>query len=275
MGGRRSPILAGSRPPLVLLHGYLGSAEMWRDQVDRFADAFDVVTPDLAGFGARAAETSPDTIEGHAADVLASLDAKGIRRFALVGHSMGGMIAQSIAASAPDRVTHLVLYGTGPRGVLPDRFEPIAASRQRLRTDGVAATARRIAETWFREGAGAEAYPICERISARVGLQAALAGLDAMERWDGRGDLALITSPTLVLWGDRDRSYGWSQPEALWRGVPGASLAVIPGCAHNVHQEKPRIFEMILEDFLTSAPASEKFCEGAAHTPRTSAISGT
>ncbi|MCG6904697.1 MAG: alpha/beta hydrolase [Rhodobacter sp.] len=65
----------------------------------------------------------------------------------MVGHWMGGMIAPEIAARAPDRVSRLVFCGTGPRGVMPDRFEPIATSRQRLRTDGVGPTARRIAAT--------------------------------------------------------------------------------------------------------------------------------
>lgn len=197
---------AGAGPPLVLIHGYLGAAEIWHDQIACFSADFDVIAPDLAGFGDRAGEASPDTIDGHAKGILTLLDALGIVRFALVGHSMGGMIAQQIAASAPDRVTPLVLYGTGPRGVMPDRFEPIAISRARFRTEGVAATARRIAATWFCDGVAAKEYPRCERMGAVVGLQAALAGLDAMEHWDGRENLARIMAPTLVIWGDRDQS---------------------------------------------------------------------
>lgn len=241
----------GSGAPLVLVHGYLGGAGMWRREVERFSDRFDVIAPDLAGYGARAAEASPDTIAGHARDVIAGLDRLGIARFHLLGHSMGGMIAQEIAAHIPDRIDRLVLYGTGPRGVLPDRFEPIETSRRRLRADGVPATARRIAATWFVDGQDATAFPVCAALGKLVSAQTVLAGLDAMEGWDGRAGLARITAPTLVLWGDRDRSYGWSQPEALWRGIDGASLAVVPGCAHNAHQEKPHLFEALVSDFLT------------------------
>lgn len=244
--GRR----AGERPALVLVHGYFGSAEMWRDQVRRFGEDFNVIAPDLAGFGDRAQETAPDTIEGHVSDILRHLEAKEIDQFFLVGHSMGGMIAQQLAATVPDRIEGLVLYGTGPRGALPDRFESIATSRARLRAGGAAATARRIAATWFRRGSEAAAFDLCAQIGAKAGLQAALAGLDAMESWNGEANLDSFAMPTLVIWGDGDRSYSWPQIEALWRGIAGADLAVIPGCAHNAHQEKPHIFNAILADFL-------------------------
>jgi pimeloyl-ACP methyl ester carboxylesterase len=62
--------------------------------------------------------------------------------------------------------------------------------------------------------------------------------------------LANIASPTLVLWGDCDRTYTWSQQLRLWQGIKGARLAVIPGCAHAVHLEKPKLFNAILADFL-------------------------
>lgn len=254
MAGAQTEALAGLRagsgPPLVLVHGYLGGAPMWRRDVEHFSGAFDVIAPDLPGYGTRAGEPAPNRIGLYADAVLDLLDGLGIDRFHLLGHSMGGMIAQEMAATAPGRIDRLVLYGTGPRGVLPDRFEPIETSRQRLRANGVAATARRIAATWFVDGESADAFPLCERLGGAVSLETALAGLDAMEAWDGRSGLARIAAPTLVLWGDRDRSYGWPQPEALWRGIDGASLAVVPGCAHNVHQEKPALIEAIVSDFL-------------------------
>jgi len=250
LGGRRT----GFGPPLVLVHGYLGGAAMWERLAERFAGRFDVIAPDLPGYGASADRPAPARIAGYAGAVLAHLDALGIDRFHLLGHSMGGMIAQEMAATAPGRIDRLVLYGTGPRGVLPDRFEPIVTSRQRLKADGVAATARRIAATWFLDGARAETFPLCQRLGAAVSEGTALAGLDAMEAWDGRAGLTRIAAPTLVLWGDRDRSYGWPQPEALWRGIAGASLAVVPGCAHNVHQEKPALFDTLVSDFLSPAP---------------------
>ena len=71
-----------------------------------------------------------------------------------------------------------------------------------------------------------------------------------MKAWSGIVSLSGIVAPTLVLWGDGDRAYQWSQPEQLWRGITGARLAVVPGCSHAVHLEKPGLFNALLADFL-------------------------
>ncbi len=242
--------ISGSGPDFVLVHGYFGGAGMWEQQLSAFAQDFRCIAPNLAGFGDSAGLPAPDTIEGHARQVLHTLDRLGVAGFHLLGHSMGGMVVQQMAAMAPERIERLVLYGTGPVGLLPDRFESIETSRQRLASDGLAATARRIAATWFERGAEAEGYATCVREGAKATMQAALASLSAWETWDGTAALSQFAGPTLVVWGDGDRSYGWSQPEALWRGIPGCRLAVVPGCAHNVHMEKPQIFNAIVRDFL-------------------------
>jgi pimeloyl-ACP methyl ester carboxylesterase len=223
---------------------------MWQPQLDHFSRRFDVIAPSLAGFGASAHLQAPETIEGHACLLLDLLDDLGIEQFDLLGHSMGGMIVQQMATQAPGRVGALILYGTGPVGALPDRFESIETSRQRLQTDGLAATARRIAATWFVECDAAEGFATCLEAGRMASLQAALASLSAWERWDGTAALRSIEARTLIIWGDRDRSYGWLQPERLWRDIPGASLAVVPGAAHIVHLEKPGLFNAIVEDFL-------------------------
>jgi pimeloyl-ACP methyl ester carboxylesterase len=221
-------------------------------QIARFSVTHDVICPDLAGFGDSAALVAPDSIEGHARAVLARLDGTGIGRFDLLGHSMGGMIVQEIARLAPDRIRSLTLYGTGPVGVLPGRFETIAASRERLLRDGLEATVRRIAATWFLNGEQADGFAPSVAIGCRASLQAALASLDAWEGWDGREALSAIPCPALILWGSRDRSYPWAQAEALWKGISGAELAVVPGSAHAVHLEKPSLFDDLLADFLSS-----------------------
>ncbi len=235
---------------LVFVHGYLGGSAQWRDQVDLFAPSFRVITPDLPGFGLNRDLDAPDEIGAFADYVLEQVSAAGVERFHLVGHSMGGMIVQEMVARAPERVERLVLYGTGPVGLLPGRFESIAESSRRVVADGVEATGRRISATWFVDYERAPNYPVCAELAVLASEQAALAGLAAMEKWSGEAALAGIASPTLVLWGDCDRTYLWSQPQQLWQGIPGARLAVIPGCAHAVHLEKPKLFNAILEDFL-------------------------
>ena len=235
---------------LVFVHGYLGGGAQWAAQAKLFGDRFRVVTPDLPGFGANNRATTPETIRGLAIDVLTQLDECGVHRFHLVGHSMGGMIVQEMAALAPSRIDKLVLYGTGPVGLMPGRFETIEESRSAVRERGVEATGRRIAATWFLHGESGQGYELCVELALRATEQAALAGLSAMETWSGEEGLAAIASPTLVLWGDGDRAYRWPQPEKLWREIGGAQLAVIPGCSHAVHLEKPHLFNAMLQDFL-------------------------
>ena len=235
---------------LVFVHGYLGGSPQWAGQVETFGGRFEVVTPDLPGFGLNSDMPAPETIREFATSVLDDLERRGIDRFHLVGHSMGGMIVQEMTALAPDRIERLVLYGTGPVGSLPGRFETLDESRRKVIEEGVEKTGPRIAATWFLRGEAGAGYPLCAKLALRASPQAALAGLAAMEHWSGLAALAAIRAPTLVLWGDGDRAYDWSQPERLWRGIAGARLAVIPGCAHAVHLEKPRLFNAVLEDFL-------------------------
>jgi len=235
---------------LVFVHGYLGGSMQWADQVETFSEHFRVITPDLPGFGENHAITTPETIQGLAQYVLEELDRLEVNRFHLVGHSMGGMIVQEMIALAPERVDKLVLYGTGPVGIMPGRFETIDESRRSVQEKGVEESGRRIAATWFRHGKSASGYKVCAELAIKASLQAALAGLTAMESWSGVAALSKIASATLVLWGDGDRAYLWEQPEQLWREIAGANLAVIPGCSHAVHLEKPHLFNAMLQDFL-------------------------
>jgi len=235
---------------LVFVHGYLGGGAQWAEQIREFGGQFQIITPDLPGFGDNNAATTPETIHGLAINVLSQLDDLGVHRFHLVGHSMGGMIVQEMVALTPGRIERLVLYGTGPVGMMPGRFETIDESRSAVRDRGVEATGRRIAATWFLQGETGQGFDLCAGLAARATQQAALAGLSAMENWSGVAGLADIKSPTLVLWGDGDRAYLWPQPEQLWHEISDARLAVIPGCSHAVHLEKPDLFNAMLRDFL-------------------------
>ena len=250
MSALLSHIRAGSGFPLVLVHGYLGGAGQWQAEVERFASGHDVIALDLPGFGAAADRDGCDRIAGFADAIIALLDGLGLRQFDLLGHSMGGMIVQDLALRNPGRIRKLVLYGTGPLGLMPDRFARRAVPRTRRRQDGVPATSRRIGATWFVNGEACSAFPTVRHIGEQASLGAALAALDAMEHWDGRDSMAALTMPTRIIWGDHDRSYRWPQVQSLWQGLPNADLAVIPGASHAAHLEKPQIFHPVLADFL-------------------------
>lgn len=248
---------AGSGPAFVLVHGYMGGADQWANEIAHFSDRYDVIAPNLPGFGAAAARAGSTSIEGMARAMLERLDTLGIDRFTLLGHSMGGMVVQEMARMRPDRIARLVLYGTGPLGLMPDRFEPIATSMERLLSDGVETSIRRIGATWFKDPDRSPGYPLVCRIGALANPQAAENALCAMADWDGRGALGKLTMPTLVVWGDTDRSYRWPQVETLWTKLPDVRLSVIPGASHAAHLEKPVLFHALLEDFLAEQTHSE------------------
>lgn len=237
--------------PVVFVHGFMGGSAQWQLQYADIGEAHRLICVDLPGFGKRCKDAPENSIAGLAKRVFCALDAQGVKRFHLMGHSMGGMIAQEMMHQCPDRIERLVLYGTGAVGVLPGRFETIAESKQRGQQDGIKRTARRIAATWFLEGEAAKRYPACAAIAEQTAEAAFLAGLDAMEGWSGEDNLKAFNSKTLVIWGDRDRTYSWPQVERLWHSIPDAALAVVPGCAHAVHMEKPELFNPLLLDFLS------------------------
>jgi pimeloyl-ACP methyl ester carboxylesterase len=233
-----------------MVHGFMGGSAQWAGEVAGLSDIREVIALDLPGFGANSHLAPINTIAGFADWVIAELDDRGVREFDLLGHSMGGMIVQEVARKAPHRIRKLVLYATGAKGVLPGRFETIAESKARAQADGAQATARRIAATWFLHRKEAAGYASCAAIAEHASLGAILAGLDAMQDWSGETVLGNLTQETLVIWGDCDRTYTWDQTALLWKTIPKAHLAVIPGCAHAVHLEKPKLFAAFLRDYL-------------------------
>ncbi|WP_170480195.1 alpha/beta fold hydrolase [Ruegeria arenilitoris] len=235
---------------LVLIHGFMGGGAQWEGYIDGLAGQFDLITTDLPGFGARSHLSPIDSINGYADWVIDHLRKAGVVRYHLLGHSMGGMIAQEVALKDNDRIDRLVLYATGAIGVLPGRFETIEESKRRAQEEGSAATARRIAATWFLKREAAEGFERCATIAAQSKLPAINAGLDAMQSWSGKQNLSQIEKETLVIWGDRDRTYPWTQIQKLWTDIPNSSLAVVPDCAHAVHAEKPELFGRLIADFL-------------------------
>lgn len=235
---------------LVLVHGFMGGSDQWNHQAP-LGNGRELICVDLPGFGKNARLEPLHRIEDFASWVLEELTRRGVWEFDLLGHSMGGMIVQEMIRKEPERVARLVLYGTGAKGVLPGRFESVATSMERARTDGAKATAHRISATWFLHTDAATSYPACAAIAERSTLQAILAGLEAMQAWTGENYLPEIKAETLILWGDRDRSYLWPQTENLWRTIPNSHLAVIPGCAHAVHMERHEMFNRLVDEFLS------------------------
>ena len=240
----------GNGTSLVLVHGFLGSSEMWRLQIDFFKENYRVFAPALPGFGKSNNVNSCDSIECMAKSILTILEKKKIERFYLLGHSMGGMIVQEMVKLAGEKILKLICYGTGPRGNIPGRFETIDVSRDKLKINGLDNTAYRIAKTWFIEEDKSKYFYLCEEAGKQTSIEAADNGLVAMKNWDGVKNLQNIKNETLIIWGDQDKAYNFNQVETLNDNIPNSNLKIIKGCSHNVHLEKPDEFNTIVSEFL-------------------------
>jgi len=236
--------------PLVLVHGFLSGSDYWSDVIETLRQKREVIAINLQGFGERCHEPALDNVAAFANDVLEKLDAMGVKHFSLLGHSMGGMIAQEMAYKAPKRVRAMILFGTGAEGELPGRFEPIAESRRKVEIEGKLPTIAAIVPNWYLDGRQSAWYLSSFALAEKADVEAIKGGLTAMEAWCGVDYLAHYEMPCLILWSDRDRVYPFSQEKRLWEGIAGAQLAVIPNAGHNAHHEKPLIFCSFVNDFL-------------------------
>lgn len=241
----------GSGPPLVLQHGFLGGAGDWLPLFATFGRHFDVIAPDFPGFAGSCEIEAPDSVVGFADALLGLLDELGIERTSLLGHSMGSMVALQIALDHPDRLERVVLYGSTCTGNLPDRFEPFEESIARLERLGVDACADFIVPTWFVDGEAAPYFEMCREAGRGLGTETAIRALRALGTWNVCERLSEVSVPTLVICGDLDQSTTPAQSYRLWEAIPHARLCIVPGCAHNVHLERPELYSRIVLDFLT------------------------
>ena len=236
--------------PLVLVHGFLGSSTMWKPQIDFFKDHFRVITPDIPGFGKSSKIKSHNNIYSIADTILENLKTKKIDNFYLLGHSMGGMVVQEMAKKDGDKISKLICYSTGSIGEMPERFETIEESRQKLKKIGLERTARNIAKTWFILGEKAKHFDLCIQSGKETSVEAADNALTAIKKYNGVNNLKLIKNKTLIIWGDKDKSYNLKQIKTLENNISNSSLAIFEGCAHNVHLEKIEEFNKTVLNFI-------------------------
>ena len=216
--------------PIVLLHGGMMSIDTaFPDLIERFARSRRVVAIEAQGHGHTADRDGPLALDRMAADVVGVLDHLGVARADLLGHSLGGMTATLVAIRTPERVRTLTVLSASFHfeGFLPElaamNRDPTLAPPPELVP--LLPTARHFAEwteSYQRNAPDPEALG---RVLTR--LNGMLVG------WNGfsEAELAAITAPTLICYGDRD----FFTPESIHafaRLVPGASLAILPGTTH-------------------------------------------
>ena len=231
-------------PALVCLHGAGGTHAHWGYQLRDLAGAARVYALDLPGHG-RSAPPGRTSIGDYAADVLAFMDAVGLDRAALVGHSMGGGVALSAALSRPERVAGLGLVATGARlRVAPAILDGFARD--------LAANIRTIVEHSYAAGAPSEMLARAERAYALCDPAVYRGDFLACDGFDVRDRLHAIGCPVEIVCGDADRMTPPKHAEQLRDRIAGARLTLAPGAGHMLPIEQPAAVTVVLRALVAS-----------------------
>jgi pimeloyl-ACP methyl ester carboxylesterase len=252
-GVKLSYQVRGSGPPLVLLQGQANNHRWWDPVRADFDRSYRTITFDYRGTGASGKPDEPYTTRGFAADVLAVLDEVGVPRAHVYGTSMGGRVAQWLAAGHPGRVGTLVLGCSSPGGA--HGVERGNEVRRSLAQADRAAAGRALLELMYTPGWLATHpgpyYTVGDPdmpAHARRRHLAASAGHDA---WDV---LPAITAPTLVVHGTDDVFNPAANAPLLAGRIPGAELRLVEGARHAYFEEFRRVAGPLVLDFLARAP---------------------
>ncbi|MFD7508338.1 alpha/beta fold hydrolase [Streptomyces sp. NPDC059853] len=241
--------VAGSGAPLVLLAGQSNSHHWWDPVRGDFTGAHRTITLDWRGTGASDKPDVPYSTEGFADDVIAVLDALGIERAHVYGTSMGGRVAQWVAARYPERVRALVLGCTSPGG-------PFAVERgndvRRSLAQGTPAEIRRAlidlmyTPEWTARHPGPYAT-LGDRHMPGHARRRHLLASNGHDAWEA---LPSITARTLVVHGTADRFNPAANAPLIAGRIPGARLELIDGARHAYFEEFSAIASPLVRDFL-------------------------
>ena len=262
--------VAGNAEPIVMIHGLSSYLSFWEYQVAELSKTHRVLALDLPGYGASGRPDAPCTPPWYASLVADWMGAVGVERATIMGHSMGGQIAMTMALEHPERVSRLVL--SAPAGF--ERFSPGAADFMRgYWTESRALEAREeevranfVALVFNRVDAGVERL-IQERVRMRgtrafagtsVAVSRSIAGMLDHPVIDRLGEIHV---PTLIVFGTDDHMipnpvFNGGRTAAVARHgaehIEGAELVLIPGAGHTVHHDAPAAFNEAVLAFLGS-----------------------
>jgi 3-oxoadipate enol-lactonase len=240
-------------PTLVFANSLGSDLRIWDEVAPFFANRFRVVLYDKRGHGLSDAPPSPYTLDDHVGDLTALLDHLQIEKASLVGLSVGGMIAQRMAAQAPERVRSLVLCCTAAKIGTPQTWADRIASVER---SGIESIAEAVLERWFTasfrqnrpdEYAGWRNMLVRTPADGYAGTCASIRDSDLTA--DDRG----ISAPTLCVAGDQD---GSTPPDLVRHTadlIPGARFALVDGAGHIPCVEQPASLTKLINDHLREA----------------------
>jgi pimeloyl-ACP methyl ester carboxylesterase len=266
--------LAGSGPPVVLIHGMVNSSRHWREVALALADEHTVIAPDLIGHGDSATPRGDYSLGAHAASIRDLLAVIGIDRATIVGHSLGGGVAMQFFYQFPQRTERLVLISSGGLG---DEVSPLLRASALPGASAMLALAAHpwlLSTLWWTGGAMERG-----RLKGGVYLKAIARALRPLERPEAReaflhtlravidphgqrvsatDRLYLLSAmPTLIVWGARDRTIPPSHGEAALSKIPHGRLAILPDAAHFPHLEDPDGLAAALASFMAETQPAE------------------
>jgi pimeloyl-ACP methyl ester carboxylesterase len=266
--------VAGSGPPIVLIHGMLNSSSHWRAVALNLASEYTVIAPDLIGHGDSAAPRGDYSLGAHAASIRDLLAAIGIDRASIVGHSLGGGVAMQFFYQFPQRVERLALISSGGLGrevtpslrsaalpgvspllaltIRPRLVAALAGGGARLRERGVGAGV-------YMQAAARALRPLQSAGAREAFLQTLRAVIDGRgQRVSATDRLYLLESlPTLIAWGERDNTIPLAHGRAAHAAIPHSRFATLPDAAHFPHLEDPDGLAGVLREFMrTTQPGT-------------------
>src|ERR1700681_2333307 len=249
--------VAGEGDPLLLIPGLCARATVFDPIVADLARQHRVITFDPRGLG-ESEGGGAVTLSNMARDAIAVLDAAGVAAAAVLGASMGGLIAQHVVTERPDRVDHLVLAATAPggdRGGDPEPEHQAALLGRGARTPEEAyrmACTVLYSQQFQRTHPGFIEAQVRDRSRNPVRPRVFSAQFTAMSQPDESFErLANVTTPTLVLHGTEDVVTPFENARILARQIPGAVLRPFEGCGHLFFHERPAETARVVNEHLS------------------------
>jgi len=227
----------GNGAPLMLIHGYPLDHTIWSDVANLLKNDFDLILPDLRGFGQSTTVETPYTISDMADDLAGLIDYLGIEKIALAGHSMGGYVALAFAQKYPQWVNGLGLVASQAAADSSERKAGRYQTAAEVSQKGVGVIAEGMT-TKFSADVGVQAFlrPLMERQTpfAVIGALKAMA-----EREDLMDHLSSVTFPVALIHGDADMLISIDRAREIKETLPSAQLVILQGAGHMPMMESP------------------------------------
>jgi 3-oxoadipate enol-lactonase len=220
----------GAGKPLMLVHGFPLDHTSWNEVAALLENDFDLILPDLRGFGGSTTVESPYRMSDMADDLAGLLEHLGIEKTAIAGHSMGGYVSLAFAKKYPKRVNGLALVSSQAGADAPEQKEGRYKTAQNVAEKGVEVVAEAMTPKF---SANADIQALAGEAIRKQGKPAVIGALKAMaERDDSIPALSSFDFPVVLIHGDADTLVPLERAQAIKTILPSARLTVVTAAGH-------------------------------------------